>query len=67
MDKRERCIFTDEIKTVKYAKRYGYWWKIWKKEAKQIKNYSPSVDYFGHLEYKLDKPVSKKHFERWMR
>ena len=59
--------YTDTWETVKYGKRYGYWWKQHKKIVAKLIDLQPGVSYFSHLEYKLDKPMSKKHFNRWRR
>ena len=67
MDKIEYSISKMEYETVKYGKRYGYWWKQYKIAASKIKKLQNGVDYFYDMEYKLDKPMSYKHFKRWLR
>ena len=65
MDKMELHMPSLQYRKVKYGKRYGYWWKKHREVARQIKDYSPAIDYFSNLEYELDKPMSYKHFDRW--
>ena len=67
MDKLKRNLITGREETVRYGKRYGYWWKKHREVARKITNYSPAVDYFYDLEFTLDKPMSHKHFKRWLR
>ena len=67
MTKKEYNFCKMEEEEVHYGKRYGYWWKKHKKIAAGIKNLRNGVDYFHSMEYKLDKPMSRKHFHRWRR
>ncbi len=67
MDKKIFNPMKRKHEIVRYGKRYGYWWKKHREIYRNIKDFSPAINYTWDMPFELDEPMSYKHMDRWMK